>query len=296
MADRIVSARSIDGSIAITAAVTTDLVSETQRRHALAPTATAALGRLLSGAAMLGSNLKGRERLSLQVASKGPLRGLIADVVGLEPDVLGARGYAYEPAVDLPLNGRGKLDVGGAVGEGRLQVTRSFEIGQPYVGIVPLESGEIGDDIASYLFNSEQIPSVVALGVLVNSGGVVAAGGAIAQVMPGADPRTIEHLERNAAGMVPVTTQIGEGATPEELAHSIAGDLEIKIIGESTVRFACRCTRERVEMALLSLGRDELTDMAAEQIQTETICEFCKQQYVLSRDEVRALIARIDAG
>jgi molecular chaperone Hsp33 len=295
MPDRIVSARSIDGSISITAAVTTDLVDETQRRHALAPTATAALGRLLTGAAMLGSNLKSRERLSLQVSSKGPLRGLIADVAEVEPDVLGARGYAYEPAVDVPLNGRGKLDVGAAVGSGRLQVTRSFEIGQPYVGVVPLRTGEIGDDIASYLYNSEQIPSVVALGVLVNPAGVVAAGGAIAQVMPGADARTIEYLEAHTATLAPVTAQIDAGATPEDLARAVAGELEIKLIGESQVRFACRCTRDRVETALVSLGRDELAEMASEQIQTEAVCEFCKKAYVFSRDEVRALIARLDA-
>jgi len=293
--DRIVSARSADGSITIIAGVTTQLVAETQRRHQLAPTASAALGRLMTGASLLGSGLKGRERLSLQIASDGPIGGLVADVVTLDDDSLGARGYANDPFVDVPLNGRGKLDVGRAVGRGRLQVTRSFEVGQPYVGVVPLASGEIGDDIATYLFTSEQIPSVVALGVLVNHAGIKAAGGAIAQVMPGADESTIVALEERARTMPSVTSQIGDGATPEELARSLAGELELRFTGVSSVRFTCRCTRERVETALLSLGRDELASIAREQIHTEAVCEFCKQGYTLSRDDVRALLTRIEA-
>jgi molecular chaperone Hsp33 len=296
MSDRIVSARSSDGSIAITAGITTGLVRETQQRHALAPTASAALGRLLSGAALLAAGMKGTGRLSLQISSSGPLRGLVADVSATAPDEIGARGYAYEPSVDVPLNARGKLDVGRAVGKGRLQVTRSYEVGQPYMGVVPLVTGEIGDDIARYLFDSEQVPSIVALGVLVNSHGVKASGGVIAQVLPGSDERTIERIEERAKQMTSVTTQIDNGAGAEELALALAGDIDIKFIGETAVKFACRCTRERVETALIALGRDELADIASEQIQTEAICEFCKQQYLLSRDEVRALIARLDAS
>ena len=296
MPDRILSARSSDGSIAITAGITTDLVRETEQRHALAPTASAALGRLISGATLMAGSLQPSERLSLQVAGDGPLRGLVVDVSRLGEHSLGARGYVHAPNVDLPLNNRGKLDVGGAVGRGRLKVTRSFEVGQPYVGIVPLATGEIGDDIAGYLFASEQIPSVVALGVLVNSNGVKAAGGVIAQVMPGADEATIARLEERAAAMPAVTAQIEGGAGVEDLARSLAGDFEVRFIGETYVRFACRCSRERVESVLLSLGPEELTAIASEQIQTEAICEFCRQQYLLSRDEVRALIARFGAS
>jgi molecular chaperone Hsp33 len=296
MPDRIVSARSSDGSIAITAGITTELIREIQRRHALAPTASAALGRLVSGAALLAAGMKGQGRLSLQISSTGPLRGLVADVSAAGPGEIGARGYCYEPAVDLPLNERGKLDVGKAVGKGRLQVTRSFEVGQPYMGVVPLATGEIGDDIARYLFDSEQVASVVALGVLVNSQGVKASGGVIAQLLPGADERTIARVEEQAQKMAPVTTQIENGAGADDLARALAGPLDLKFIGETSVRFACRCTRERVETAFISLGRDELVEIASEQIQTEAICEFCKQQYLLSRDEVRALIARLDAS
>ena len=291
--DRIISATAADGSFSVVAGVTTSLVRETQSRHELSPTASAALGRLVTGATLLGASLKGKERLSLQVASDGPLRGMAADVSLLPGKSVGARGYARAPQADLPLNARGKFDVAGLVGRGHLQVTRSFEVGQPYMGIVPLRSGEIGDDIACYLADSEQIPSIVALGVLANREGIKVAGGAIAQLMPGAADRTIEALERRAATMPTITAQVDAGATPEDLARSIAGDVELRSLREYEVVFACRCTRERVETALLALGRDELLKIAREQPRAEAICEFCKKRYVLSREEVGELVARL---
>ena len=293
MPDRILTATAIDGSFSIVAGITTELVRDMQRRHELAPTASAAVGRLLSGAALLGASLKGREKLTLQVASDGPMRGLVADVQLNGPDVIGARGYARRPDVDVPLNASGKFDVGGAVGKGYLQVTRSFEIGQPYVGITELTTGEIGDDIAAYLMSSEQIPSVVALGVLADPNGIRAAGGVIAHVMPGADDGTIAALERAAAAMPPVTTQIVNGADPEALLAAIAGDLEVKVYDAYAARFECRCTREKVEAALLGLGKDELAKMASEQPETEATCDFCGERYVLSADDVRALAQRL---
>lgn len=295
MPDRIIAATAADGSFSIVAGVTTELVGETQSRHELSPTASAALGRLVTAAALLGASLKGRERLSLQVSATGPLRGMTADVRLLDPGSLGARGYTRNPSADVPLNGRGKFDVAGLVGSGHLQVTRSFEVGQPYVGVVPLQSGEIGDDVASYLGNSEQIPSVVALGVLANPGGIKAAGGAIAQVMPGADERTIDALESRARTIRPITAQIDGGAAPEDIARSLGGDRELRIRGEWRVAFACRCTRERVELALMALGRDELAKMARERPDTEAVCEFCKQRYVLSREEIEGLATRLDS-
>jgi molecular chaperone Hsp33 len=293
--DRIVTATAADGSFSIVAGITTELVRETQSRHELSPTASAALGRLVTGAALLGASLKGKERLSLQVAGDGPLRGITADVALLEPATLGARGYARNAHVELPLNARGKFDVAGAVGSGHLQVTRSFEVGQPYGGVVPLVSGEIGDDIAGYLANSEQIPSVVALGVLANPSGIVAAGGLIAQVLPGADETTIALLEARAQAFVPITQQIDAGASPEDLARSLAGEVELRWRGEQSLVFACRCTRERVELALLGLGRDELAKMAREEPDTEAVCEFCKKRYVLSSDDVERLVERLEA-
>jgi molecular chaperone Hsp33 len=295
MPDRIVAATAPDGSFSIVAGITTSLVAETQRRHAMAPTAIAAVGRLTTGAALLGASLKGREKLTLQISSDGPLRGLVADVALNTPEQIGARGYAKYPGVDVPLNDRGKFDVGGAVGKGYLQVTRSFEIGQPYVGIVELQSGEIGDDIASYLMVSEQIPSVVALGVLANPGGIVAAGGVIAQVLPGASDRTIEILGQRALEMPPVTSQIVAGADAHDLARALGGSLEMRFTRSYEVAFTCQCSLDRVERALLGLGRDELQKMAREQPQTEAVCEFCKTAYVLSSDDLLGLVDRLEA-
>jgi molecular chaperone Hsp33 len=295
MPDRIVTATAVDGSFSIVAGITTDLVRETQQRHEMSPTASAAVGRLLTGAALLGASLKGREKLTLQVASDGPLRGLVADVQLNAPDEIGARGYARRPDVDVPLNERGKFDVGGAVGKGYLQVTRSFEVGQPYAGIVELASGEIGDDLATYLLTSEQIPSVVALGVLANPAGIKASGGVIGQVLPGADEATIVALERRARAMPPVTAQIDAGANPEDLVRALAGELEVRYTRSYAVAFTCTCSRERVERVLLGLGRDELDKIANEQQRAEAVCEFCKTAYVLSRDEVQGLIDRLEA-
>jgi molecular chaperone Hsp33 len=293
MPDRIVTSTSADGSISVVAGITTELVRDTQLRHTLSPTASAALGRLITGAALLGANLKGGERLSLQIAGDGPLGALVADVALLDRTVIGARGYAQHPHADVPLNANGKFDVAGAVGQGRLQVTVSYEVGQPYVGVVALESGEIGDDVASYLLKSQQIPSVVALGVLADPSGIRAAGGAIVQALPGAPETTLERLEETARAMAPVTTQIDAGATPEDLAAAIAAPLTLRPRGEYEVRFSCRCSRLRVETALLGLGREELERIAAEEPQTEAVCEFCKRTYTLSNDEVRALVARL---
>jgi len=295
MPDRIVTATAADGSFSVVAGITTGLIAETQRRHGMAPTATAATGRLVTAASLLGASLKGREKLTLQVAGDGPLRGAIADVALNSPEEIGARGYARRPGVDLPLNADGKLDVGTAVGSGYLQVTRSFEVGQPYVGIVELINGEIGADIASYLMISEQIPSVVALGVLANPAGIKAAGGVIAHVLPGASEQTIEALERRADAMTPVTTQIASGASVEALARSLAGDLEMRFTRSYDVRFTCTCSRERVERVLLGLGEEELRKIASEQQQAEAVCEFCKTAYVLSRDEVLGLIERLES-
>ncbi len=295
MQDRLVTASAVQGTVSLVAGVTTQIVREAQERHRLAPTASAAVGRLISGAALLGASLGARERLTLQINGDGPIGQIVADSWNIGPRRVAARAYARNPAADLPLNARGKFDVAGVVGAGQLQVTKSYEVGQPYKGIVPLETGEIGDDIASYLANSQQIPSVVALGVLANSAGIIAAGGVIAQLMPGADDATIATLERNAQAMPAVTRQIADGADGESLLRTVAASLELKFFGEYELEFGCRCTREKVEFALLALGREELAKMATEQPQTEATCEFCKRQYVLSSSEVNDLVARLDA-
>jgi molecular chaperone Hsp33 len=293
MPDLIISASAPEAGFAIVAGITTDLVREAQRRHGLSPTATAAVGRLTTGAALLGSSLKGRERVSLQISGDGPLGSIVADTWLIDEERIGARGYAKVPHVDLPLNARGKFDVAGAVGNGSMQVTKSYEVGQPYVGVVPLHSGEIAEDIASYLVNSEQVPSIVALGVLADPSGVKAAGGVIAQVLPGADERAVAALEERALAMPPVTKLISEGADAHALLHALAGPVELRSHRTIDVQFSCRCTREKVEAALLGLGADELHKMARERPETEATCEFCKKMYVFTSEEVNGLAERL---
>ncbi|MBV8364198.1 MAG: Hsp33 family molecular chaperone HslO [Candidatus Eremiobacteraeota bacterium] len=293
MPDQIVSASAPDRGIAIVAATTTKLVAEAQQRHQLSPTASAAVGRLMTGAALLGTSLKGRERLSLQIAGNGPLQSIVADVARQRDGAIGVRGYAKRPTAEVPLNERGKFDVAGAVGAGSLQVTKSFEVGQPYVGVVPLATGEIGDDLVAYLLKSEQIPSAVALGVLAKPDGIAAAGGLLAQVLPGADERAVEYLEERALALPPVTQLISEGSGADDLMLAMAGDIELHNRHVYQVRFACRCTREKVRLALLGLGEDELVKMATERPQTEATCEFCKKTYVLSSHEIEMLVQRL---
>jgi molecular chaperone Hsp33 len=291
--DRIVTASAARGTVSLVAGITTELVREGRERHDLAPTASAAVGRLLTAAALFGASLGGRERLTLQIVGDGPIGGITADAWSTGDHVIGARAYARNGHADVPLNGRGKFDVARVVGRGNLQVTKSYEVGQPYSGITELVSGEIGDDVAAYLANSQQIPSVVALGVLADPQGIRAAGGVIAQIMPGADEGTIVALEEAASAMAPVTTQITGGADPEALLHAVAGALDLKVFESFGARFDCRCTREKVETALMGLGKDELAKIAREQPHTEAKCDFCGEKYVLSADDVRALATRL---
>src|SRR5487761_2343040 len=208
MQDIIVSAAAPDAGIAIVAAITTRLVTEARDRHDFAPTTTAAVGRLITGAALFGGTLKGSERVTLQIVGDGPIGGLSAESWMLPDGAVGARAYARDPRADLPLNSRGKFEAAGIAGAGNLQVMKSYDAGNPYSSVVPLHSGEIAEDLAAYLVASEQIPSVVALGVLANPQGVQAAGGIIAQVLPGADEKTIALLEERARAMPPITTLI----------------------------------------------------------------------------------------
>lgn len=291
--DRIVTATAERGTVALVAGITTALVAEARERHDLAPTASAAVGRLLTAAALLGTSLRGRERLTLRVVGDGPVGAITADAWSAGEGIVGARGYARNPSADVPLNALGKFDVACVVGSGTLQVTKTYEVGQPYSGVVPLASGEIGEDVAAYLANSEQIPSIVALGVLADPAGIRAAGGAIAQVMPGAADSTVAALEAAAAAMAPVTTQIAAGADPEALLRALSGALELKVLERYDVAFDCLCTREKVETALLGLGKDELNKIAREQPETEARCEFCAKRYVLTADEVSALTSRL---
>lgn len=289
MPDMLISASAPEAGIVMVAAITTELVREIRDRHDLSPTATAATGRLATGAILFGSGITGRERLSLQISGDGPIGAISADAWLIEPDVIGARGYARNPQVDLPLNARGKFDVAGSIGSGSLQVTKSYEVGQPYVGVVPLYSGEVAEDLAAYLVKSEQIPSIVALGVLASPHGVLAAGGVLAQAMPGADESAVAMLEERALALPPVTTLIDEGADAHGLLHALSGSLQLRSHRSIDLRFACLCSKEKVETALRAMGPDELHRLASERSETEAVCEFCKRVYVFTLEELLLL-------
>lgn len=293
MPDTVLSAANLDSGVALTAAITTDLVAEIRDRHDLWPTATAAVGRLTTGAALLAAGLKSNERVSLQIAGDGPLGRIAADAWFLDAQSIGARGYARNARVELPVDARGKFNVSGAIGAGSLQVTRSSDIGQPYVGVVPIHSGEIAEDLALYLAQSEQIPSIVALGVLANPTGVVASGGILARALPGADESAIAALESRAAAMPPVTQLVAGGADAEALLRELAGDIELRSFHSMAVRFACRCNREKVEAVLLGLGADELLQLTRERDRTEATCEYCKTHYAFTAADLRELAERL---
>jgi molecular chaperone Hsp33 len=292
MPDLLLAASAPDAGIAFVAAVTTELTREIQQRHDLWPTATAATGRLTTGAVLFGAGLKGRERISLHISGDGPIGSITADAWLLEPAVIGARGYARNAQVDLPVDKRGKFDVAGAVGAGSLQVTKSYEVGQPYVGITALQSGEIAEDLAAYLAQSEQIPSVVALGVLAGPNGVIASGGVLAQVLPDANESAVAELERRALAMPSVTSLVSGGADAEALLRALAGNWDLRAQRSAEIRFTCLCTRAKVEMALMGLGSEELLGMAAERDETEASCEFCRKVYTFPAQEIRALAER----
>lgn len=291
--DELFSATTGDGAITVVGAVTTGLVLEIARRHTMTATPAVAVGRLATAATLIGASLKGNERVSLQIHCDGPLQSLAAEVSLIDESSVGIRAHTKHDRIDLPRNAVGDVDVRHAVGSGYLQVTKSFEIGQPFVGIVGLRSGEIDDDVAAYFTQSQQIPAIVALGVHESDGGILNAGGMIAQVMPGADEWVYEDLEVRARAMPDVARQLREGAGAQDLAELLTGGRPLRSQHTYNVRFHCRCTLERVQIALLSLGREDLERLAEEQPVTEAICEFCRRVYELSSAEVRILAAQL---
>lgn len=269
------------------AAVTTAMVDEARRRHGAAPTAAAALGRLLTGGVLIGSLLKEpRHRVTLQIISKGPVRSIVVEVNGAGH----VRGYMGQPAVHLPSR-QGKLDVGGAVGKGILHVIRDPGFGEPYSGTVPLASGEIAEDLAAYFVQSEQIPSAVSLGVFVQTDQTVtAAGGFLIQFHATIAEELTDHIERALASVPPVTTMIHEGCAPHDILLRALGGLALEEVQHTTPFWQCRCSRDRVVQTLITLGEQELRQMIAEQCETQVRCEFCTDEYVFSQQEMRHML------
>lgn len=284
--DRLVRTLSSDGGVAVRALVGTALVGEAQRRHATTPTATSALGRALLGAVLLASDSKDAETVQLQFRGDGPLGTItvISDSRGC------VRGFVSQPGLDLPPRG-GKLDVGSAVGRGILAVVRHHPSWrEPYSGIVPLASGEIAEDLAHYLRDSEQKPSAVALGIHLDAlGRVDAAGGYFVQGLPGAEEDTLARLERNVMGAPTPSELVRQGLGAEELALHLLEGLGHRELEVSTPRFHCGCDRERVLRAVALLGREELRQIATLGEEVEVRCAFCAERYAVDPDEAGAL-------
>ncbi|HXI90140.1 MAG TPA: Hsp33 family molecular chaperone HslO [Blastocatellia bacterium] len=315
--DKLIHATAADNQIRCMAAVTTNLVGEACRRHRTFPTASAALGRTLTGGLLLGSAVKDLEKLTVHFDCDGPIGDIIA-----QADPSGnVRGYVSNPEADATaMNERGKLDVRAVVGGGKLYVTRDagFEIGlmkEPYRGMVPIVSGEIGEDIAYYLARSEQVNSAVSLGVLMSIDGVEArhsangqrspealtaefpldslrvsaAGGYIVQMMPVADDGLAAHLERNISRAPYATDMVREGLSPIEMLQAVLGDLDLLVLDEKEPRFYCRCSRERALLIISALGREEVEDMLETDNGAELICHFCNEAYQISAEELVGL-------
>lgn len=281
------------GKVRGLAALTTRAVEEARARHGLAPTAAAALGRALTACAMLGAGLKGNQKVMVEVAGDGPLGRIVA-----EATASGAlRGYVRHPGLHLPLNDQGKLDVGGAVGKGSLHVTKDLGLREPYRGAVPLISGEIGEDIAYYLQKSEQTPSAVAVGVLIDADSSVrAAGGIIVQLMPGADKEVglVDALEARLGSMPAISRAIDEGARPVDLLSEVLAGFDPEVVGAKGLVFRCACSKERFGRGLVALGKDELEEIIASQGNAELVCHFCSAKYHFDEEELRALVDEIE--
>ena len=290
MADRIVRAISTDGMVQAAAICSRDLTERARQIHKTLPVATAALGRALAAASLMGNALKSDgASLTLQFKGGGPL-GTVLAVSDNEGNV---RGYVTNPQVDLPLRPDGKLDVGAAVGhEGTLTVIKDLHMKEPYVGTIDLLGGEIAEDIAGYFVESEQTPTACALGVLVNRDqSVKSAGGYLIQLMPGAGEDTIAKVEGGIMAAGPVSAILEQDDDPERLLRTVMSDFDLKILETCPVSYKCYCSRQRVERALISLGRQELEQMLAEQGSCQLTCQFCDAVYDFSADDLRGLIA-----
>ncbi|MDF9408606.1 Hsp33 family molecular chaperone HslO [Pelotomaculum isophthalicicum JI] len=287
MEDYLVRGIGEDGQFRVFAAVATNLVEEARRRHDTWPVASAALGRGLTAGLLLSANLKGDDLLTMRILGDGPLGAIIvtANAAGE------VRGYVQEPHVDLPPAQEGKLPVGAAVGKGFLHVTRDLGLKEPFTGSVELVSGEIGEDVAQYLLTSEQTPSAVSLGVLVGpDAGVKASGGLIIQLFPGASEKILSHLKKCLLDMPPVSSLVNLGMTPEEIVSRAVNGLNVRYLEKNPVRFACKCSREKVGDILAAMGRKEIEKLLQEKGKVEVYCHFCGEEYIFDAPDLSVFI------
>ncbi|ASA25054.1 Hsp33 family molecular chaperone HslO [Paenibacillus donghaensis] len=289
--DRLIRGTALNGRVRAFAVRTTNLVEELRRRHDTYPTATAALGRTLTAAAMMGAMLKGQEKLSILVKGDGPIGQITA-----EANAYGeVRGYVRNPHVHLPSNALGKLDVAGAVGtDGFIDIIKDLGMKEPYRGSIPIVSGELGDDFTYYFAVSEQTPAAVGLGVLVDTdNSVIVAGGFIVQLLPGLTDAEITEIEQTVGSMPSVTTLLDQGLEPEDMLRFLLPDAVV--MDELDINFVCQCSRERIEQTLVSLGAHELERLIEEDEQAEVVCHYCNEAYVFEKDELQVILDQAKA-
>ncbi|MHA4268510.1 redox-regulated molecular chaperone HslO [Bacillus cereus] len=291
MKDYLVKALAFDGEVRAYSVRTTNTVSEAQRRHDTWRTASAALGRSLTAGTMMGAMLKGDQKLTIKVEGNGPIGPILVDAHA-NGDV---RGYVKNPHVDFEGTEQGKLRVYQAVGtEGFVTVIKDIGMREPFIGQSPIVSGELGEDFTYYFAVSEQTPSSVGVGVLVNGDdSILAAGGFILQIMPGAQEETISFIEERLQKIPPVSTLIEQGLSPEELLYAVLGEDKVKVLETMDVQFNCTCSRERIESVLISLGKTELEQVREEEEETEVHCHFCNERYKFSKEDITNLIENL---
>jgi molecular chaperone Hsp33 len=287
MKDYLIKALAFDGQVRAYAVDSTETVGEAQRRHYTWPTASAALGRSMTAGVMMGAMLKGDNKLTIKINGGGPIGGIIVDS-NAKGEV---RGYVHHPQTHFDLNEHGKLDVRRAVGtDGMLMVVKDIGMRDHFTGQVPIVSGELGEDFTYYFASSEQVPSAVGVGVLVNpDNSILAAGGFIIQLMPGTEESTISKIEKSIQSIPPVSKLIEKGLTPEEILFEILGKENVKILEKMSVSFRCTCSKERFGNAIISLGTDEIEQMIEEDGKAEAHCHFCNEKYLFSVEELEEL-------
>ncbi|MEE1049291.1 MAG: Hsp33 family molecular chaperone HslO [Clostridia bacterium] len=287
MADILTKAITKDGFFKISAVVSTESAEQARRFHNTSPVATAALGRLLSAGLLMGGELKEENsKLTLQMKGNGPLRTVLV-AANSKGEV---KGYVENPLVDIPLKPNGKLDVGGAIGSGSLSVIKDLCLKEPYIGQVALQTGEVGDDLAYYFMQSEQVPSVVALGVLVDRDySVKCSGGFIVQVMPECDDKSITKLENSIGGIMSVTEMLSSGMNGEDIIKYVMLGFDVDILESHEVGYVCDCSRERMERAIISLGKKEIDDIIKEQGEAEIVCSFCNTAYKFDAEQLEEM-------
>lgn len=290
--DRIVKFLAYDGRVSVTCINSTYLVEKARKIHDLSPTATASLGRVLTMTAVMGADLKQmQDKITIKINGGGTIGNIIA-TTNCFPKV---KAYVSNPYVEVPLKENGKIDVGGAVGkQGYLTVIKDIGLKEPYVGTVPLVSGEIAEDFTSYFAISEQKPTVVALGVLVDKDGVKASGGYIITPMPDAKEEDIQAIEEAIKGAKPISNMLDEGMELAQIAKIVTKDEKIQIIEENIIPvYECDCSKQRFEQGLISLGKKELQNMIQEDEKAEIICQFCNKKYHFSKEELEHLVKEI---